>query len=380
MAPSVNDDCVAGSVGSAESIVRQIDPGSILLFTGGASYRASGAAAAIDAAIEGTPVEVIADVAPNPELDDVDAAIDTYRRMSPDLIIAVGGGSVIDLAKTVRLIAPHSPTALPYALGERMPGPTKTPLLAIPTTAGTGSEATHFAVVYVDGRKYSIADPAMRPDHVILDPELTYSAPPSVTAASGLDALCQAIESYWSVRSTAASRDLARRAIELAFTHLDAVVNRPDADSRAAMCRAAHLAGRAIDVSFTTAPHAFSYTITSRFGLPHGHAVAMTLGAVLEYNANTTEDDCADPRGVDHVQRVMNDVVSILGAPDAAGARRVFDDLVRRVGLDPTLDSIDVAPAETRALIADGVNEQRLRNNPRRMTPESVVALLATVD
>ncbi len=378
MAPPVIANCVAGSIGIVDGILERLDPETVLLLTGGVSYQASGAAAAIDAATEGRSVERISHIAPNPDLTEIDAAIRTYRATSPNLIIAVGGGSVIDFAKTVRSVAPHSPTALPYALGRRTPGPSKAPMLVIPTTAGTGSEATHFAVIYVDGIKYSIADPSMRPEYVVLDPELTYSTPPAVTATAGLDALCQGVESYWSVRSTASSRDLARRSIALAFGHLDAAVNEPQPASRAAMCSAAHLSGRAIDISLTTAPHAFSYVLTSHHGVPHGHAVAMTLGAVLEYNAAVTEETCADPRGVDHVRTIMADLISMLGATDASDARGAFDNLVLRVGLDPTLRSIEAPLDETRALIASGVNQQRLLNNPRVITPESIVALLAT--
>jgi alcohol dehydrogenase class IV len=376
----VTAPCSAGSLRSLVELVDELNPASILLFTGGASYQASGAAALISAATKGRPTAVISGVSANPDLEDVDRAIESYREFSPALVIAIGGGSVIDLAKTVRAVAPHSTTALPYALGERTAGPSDAPLVAIPTTAGTGSEATHFAVIYVDGKKHSIADPSMRPEHVILDPELTYSVPPQVTAATGLDALSQAIESFWSVKSTPTSRDAAERAIGLALDHLEGAVNRPDPVSRAAMCNAAHLAGRAIDESFTTAPHALSYVLTSQFGTPHGHAVALTLGAVLEYNASVTDASCGDPRGVDHVRRVMDRIVAMFGASDAAGARTAFENLVHHVGLSNTLAGLDAPPDQIRAMLAEGVNLQRLANNPRTFTQASLAEMLATVE
>lgn len=372
--------CTPGSIGALNDIVDELDPNTVLVFAGGASYGASGAARAVAGATDGRTVETISSITANPALDDVDAAIGVLRTMSPDLVIAVGGGSVMDLAKTVRSVGPHSDTALPYALGERTAGPSRASLVAIPTTAGTGSEATHFAAIYVDGRKYSIADPSMQPDHVILDPELTYSMPPAVTAVTGLDALCQAIESFWSVRSTEASRALARRAVALALGHLERAVNDPDPAARAAMCSASHLAGRAIDESFTTAPHALSYVLTSGFGVPHGHAVALTLGAVLEYNAHATEDTCSDPRGIDYVLETMADVIGMLGANDAAGARRRFEVLVASVGLDNTFAGIGAPTDEIRALLLDGVNPQRLANNPRTFTNESLAALLAGIE
>ena len=379
MAQAVTAPCSAGSVRSLTGLVEELNPKAILLLTGGASYRASGAAKAVAQATARRTSTMISGVTANPDLEDVDRAIATYRESSPSLVIAVGGGSVIDLAKTVRSVAPHSSTARPYALGERTVGPAEAALIAIPTTAGTGSEATHFAVVYVDGVKYSIADASLRPDTAILDPELTYSVPPRVTAATGLDALSQAMESLWSVRSTPTSRECAEAAMTLALDHLENAVCRPDPVSRTGMCNAAHLAGLAIDESFTTAPHALSYVLTARFGIPHGHAVALTLGAVLEYNAGVTATTCADPRGVEHVRRVMERIIRLLGVTDASGARHALEELVGRLGLDNSLAGIDAPPEQVRALLAEGVNLQRLANNPRVFTNESLAGVLATI-
>lgn len=379
MAGALTTPCIAGSITTIGDVVSATDPESILLFTGGASYRRNGADEAVSAATSGRSTVVVSDIQANPELADVDAAIGVYRDLEPELVIAVGGGSVIDLAKVVRSVAPHAVTARPYALGERTLAAPAAPLVAIPTTAGTGSEATHFAVIYVDGVKYSIANPNMRPEHVILDPELTYSVPPAVTAATGLDALCQAIESLWSVKSTPTSRDFAERAIELAISHIEGAVNDPNPTNRTGMCAAAHFAGRAIDESFTTAPHALSYVLTSRYGIPHGHAVALTLGAVLEYNAGVTQETCIDPRGSEYVAATMDRVISLLGATGPTGARRAFEDLVGRLGLDPTLDVTGVPRDEVRSYLLEGVNVERLANNPRGITTESLADLLDRV-
>src|SRR5690606_25840825 len=139
------------------------------------------------------------------------------------------------------------------------------PLLAVPTTAGTGSEATHFAVVYIDGVKHSLAHPLLRPDLVILDPLLTYAMPPGLTAATGLDALSQGIEALWAVGATTKSVGYAARAVELAAGALETAVIAPDRTARRAMMEAAHASGLAIDISKTTAPHALSYAISTDF-------------------------------------------------------------------------------------------------------------------
>src|SRR5262249_51347864 len=137
------------------------------------------------------------------------------------------------------------------------------PLVAIPTTAGSGSEATPFAVLYVGHVKHSIAGPAMLPDVAIVDPSLTDSMSPALTAVTGMDAFSQAVESYWCIHSTERSKAYARRAIALVLEHLEVAVTAPREENRRAMSKAAHLAGRAIAITKTTGAHALSYPLTS---------------------------------------------------------------------------------------------------------------------
>ncbi|RLE23409.1 MAG: alcohol dehydrogenase, partial [Actinobacteria bacterium] len=190
--------CRAGDLDRLAALVERLHPVRVMLFTGGASYLTSGAFAVIEPLLAGFPISRISDVRPNPTLESVTDAVERCRVFDPDLIVAVGGGSVIDLAKSVRVLAPQEATLRSVITGDAAIDRTGVPLIAIPTTAGTGSETTHFSVVYVDGIKHSFASETIRPDFALLDPQLTYSAPPSVTAATGLDALSQAMESLWS--------------------------------------------------------------------------------------------------------------------------------------------------------------------------------------
>ena len=137
--------------------------------------------------------------------------------------------------------------------------------------------------------------------------------PPTITADTGLDALCQAIESLWSVQSTSESIDYATQSIRLAWKHLEAAVLHPCEEDRRAMSQAAHLAGKAINISKTTAPHAISYTITSKFGVAHGRAVALTLGALLAFNGEISDADCTDDRGAEYVRQTVHTIVNLLG-------------------------------------------------------------------
>ncbi|MEN8235306.1 MAG: phosphonoacetaldehyde reductase [Actinomycetota bacterium] len=376
----MSDPCIPGSINTLRDLVATINPSSVFVFTGGKSYEASGASPIIERALEDRSVSFVRDMPADPSVDDVNTAITAFRTAPPDLVIAVGGGSVIDLAKAVRVIAPVASDATPFLTGERLieqPGP---PLVAIPTTAGTGSEATRYAVFTVNGEKRPIGNPALLPDHVILDPELTYSLPPVVTASTGLDALAQAMESMWSTRSTDESYAHARTALRLALGHLRNAVHHPTPESRSGMCTAAHLAGRAIDVSATTAPHALSFHLTTEYGVPHGHAVALTLGAVLEYNAGVTDTDCADPRGTDHVRAAMDDVLDLLGVAAPSEGRELLERLVGDLGLEPTLAGVGVVSTEQRRRLAASASPIRMATNPRRFDESSLEALVASID
>ncbi len=366
-----------GSVDELARIVEETGVRTALLFTGGSSYSSSGAEGIIDSMLRGVGVTRISDVAPNPTLDAVEHAVSVANAVSPELIIAVGGGSVIDLAKSVRVLAAQPATPREVVLGGgRGIEHHGVPLVAIPTTAGTGSEVTHFSVVYVDGTKFSLTHDWIRPDHAIVDPALTYSLPPRITAATGLDALSQAIESFWNVRSTEASTELAEHAMRLAYANLYDAVHRPSPTSRQAMSEASTTAGRAIDITTTTAPHALSYTLTSDFDVPHGNAVAIFLGAVLEFNAGVTDDDCNDPRGPAHVAERITTIVDMLGASSPSDARHRIESLVADLGLPSTLSAVGAGAPADRRTIARSVNAERLAGNPRTFTKTQLEQLV----
>ena len=246
--------------------------------------------------------------------------------------------------------------------------------MAIPTTAGTGSEATHFAVVYVDGEKYSLAAPSLLPDYAVVDWKLTTSLPRRMTVATGLDAFCQAIESIWAVAANDESLAYAIEAARLAFENLPVAANSPTPTARQAMSRASYLAGKAINITKTTAPHALSYFLTSRYGVPHGMAVACTLASLLEYNAAVTDDDCADPRGAIAVRQRLELILQILGANNIREARSKIDELLSQLESPSLVEIVDLSGV---AAVVDSANLERLSNNPRRANREQLIALLS---
>jgi alcohol dehydrogenase class IV len=253
------------------------------------------------------------------------------------------------------------------------------PVIAVPTTSGTGSEATHFAAVFIGNCKYSVAHRSMLPVGAIIDPELTYSMSPETTAVTGLDAFSQAVESMWSVNATESSRHSARQAIRLALDHLPTAVNRPSPSARFGMSKAAHLAGIAINVTKTTAPHAISYIMTSRFGLPHGHAVALTLGPFLEYNSQATSDDVTHPGGAEEVHRSIAELNHLLGCSNAIASRKRITELIESLNLPTRLRDVGIHTSAQRQMIAEGVNLERLANNPRVLSERALNEILEEI-
>ncbi len=300
------------------------------------------------------------------------------QQVGAEAIVAIGGGSAIDVAKSIAAFRSRPGQEKGVALGEQPLGATTLPVLAVPTTAGTGSESTHFAVIYVDGKKYSLADPSLMPVAAILDPAYTDALPPYITACTGFDALCQAVESFWAVGATEESRSYAEKAISLLVANLEQGVNQPNNTVRDHLLRAANYAGRAINLSKTTAPHALSYTITSLYGIPHGHAVAMTLGAFFPFH---------EPQAAKRLNKLSRSeygdtytqLLNLLGVRTSAEARDSWYQRMNDCGLDLCVAGQSIAISTDIEKIVSRVNLERLGNHPVDFTSEQLVELIRSI-
>ena len=364
-----------GAIASISNILQSESAARVFLVVDEAAWHASGAADALAEPFSNTNVTRFSEFDLNPKLKDVQRGLEMLRGTKHDIVIALGGGTAIDLAKLIGAFATQNDTTRHLSTGVARILKPALPVIVIPTTAGTGSEATHFAVVYVDGSKYSVADPNLLPKHVIVDPVLTHSLPPGITAASGLDAFCQAIESIWAVSATKESIAYARKSAELSLQHLATAFKAPTPEAREGMARAAWLSGKAINITKTTAPHALSYTLTSKYGLPHGFAVALTLPSLLSFNASVTAGDCSDPRGSDEVLNRIGIILDVLGAADVDEACDKIEALLDAVNCPRSLGAAGIENKALELMIS-GVNTERLLNNPRKATPEGLQALL----
>ncbi len=365
----------SGALNELPGLLRQLAVRNVFLVTGNKSFEQI--QARFENLLQGFNTTRFFRDAPYPIDDDVKYGVKQFKEQSYDAIIAVGGGRVLDLAKLVRFFASVDTPIDDYLSGVACAPNQALPLVAIPTTAGSGSEATQFAVIYKDGRKHSVSHQSIKPDQVIIDADLSANLPGRITASCGMDALSQSIESFWSVRSSEESRLLSRAGIALALDNLQEAVHSGTTASREAMCRSAYLSGQAINLTTTTAPHAVSYPLTSIFGVPHGHAVALTLPAFFVFNSQLSEKDVADPRGVDFVRQSMNDLNSILSCSSASKSRDALRLLMQEIGLSSDLRSMGVVSQKEIARIVDMTNLERLSNNPRRISPEDLTKLLA---
>lgn len=276
----------------------------------------------------------------NPDVQAVERGADLLRREGCTAVCAVGGGSAMDVAKGIRIA-------------------TETPLLvAIPTTAGSGSEATPYAVLYRNGQKQSITQERCIPDYVLLDASVLDTLPIYQRKATMLDTLCHCVESMWSIHAVSYSRALAREGIQLFWRHYRGYLkNTPEGNE--GMQRAAFLGGQAIAITQTTAAHAMSYQLTMRYGVAHGHAAGLCLLPVWDQLAQRGSASEA----LEHLQ-------------DAFGVHSGEEAIARYAQLLQELSlGVPAATEDELAALAHSANPARLKNHPVSLTEQELLTL-----
>lgn len=350
-----------GALTKLEYILNKNSPNKILLVTGKKSFKSSGAAQIVNLLLCKIPTERFCEFSVNPSVNDVNSGIALLKKNKADLILAIGGGSVIDMAKLISIL-PYQKQSTISTIKSNKITEKGIPLVAIPTTSGSGSEMTHFAVVYIEGVKYSLAHSQILPDYAIVDPSLTFSMPVKQKAISGMDALCQAIESYWALSATNESRNYAEKAIKIILRNLEPSVCDNDRDAITQMAYGSNLSGRAINISKTTAAHAISYALTSFHGIPHGHAVSMLIPALIMENDNALRSSGNTT--------IMEQLYQFFDTSDADACVDRFIKLRQNIGLNG-LESLTFSDKDITKILAN-VNMERLSNNPAAISPDKV--------
>ncbi len=241
---------------------------------------------------DGLIVDVYSQVSPNPDVMECERCIELIHKNDCDFVVALGGGSVLDCAKAASVICTTDMPVTAFMEDMSLLPETHLPLIAIPTTAGTGSEITSVSVLsdHEKGTKKPIFCDALYPSVAIVDPELTYSVPPYITACTGMDVLCHAIEAYWSKHHQPICDSLAVHALRTVLGNLRTAYSEPDnAAAREKMAEASVIAGLAFTIPKTTSSHACSYPLTNRLGIAHGEACALTIDHFLEINGKNDD-------------------------------------------------------------------------------------------
>ena len=305
------------------------------------------------------------DFQPNPVYESVVKGVETFREEGCDSIIAVGGGSAMDVAKCIKLYSnlPGDGVDGSWLKAEIIPN--DIPFLAMPTTAGTGSEATRYAVVYYKGAKQSITSESFIPGTVLMDPSVLKTLPLYQKKATMCDALCHAIESYWSVNSTDESKRYSKEAIQTVLNNLDGYLANTE-EGNAGMLHAAHIAGKAINIAQTTAGHAMCYKITSLFGYAHGHAAMLCDRALFSWMIDNT-DKCSDPRGEEYLKKTLDEIGVSMGVVDGKSGAEKLIEIFEMLELDvPNVDASQYVELKL------SVNPVRLKNHPIELKPDSI--------
>ncbi len=318
-------------------------------------------------AIEALPVKervMFSDFTPNPLYDQVCNGIELLKSSNCDTILAVGGGSAIDVAKCIKLavLAEEGNAAIipPLVSTHVACDGTKLPFIAIPTTAGTGSESTHNAVMYNEGTKQTVTNDGVLPDYAVLEPSVLKTLPLYQKKCTMMDALCQGIESWWSVNSTEESYEYSRKTIELIMANWRKYIFENDDEAAKQIMLAANYGGRAINITQTTAAHAFSYKITSLYKLPHGHAVAVCLPEIWEYMIGHM-DKCIDKRGQEYLVAIFDKIAKAMECESPKQAIAEFRQMMKEMDLkNPVTENEE----DELNVLSTSVNPVRLKNNP----------------
>ncbi len=302
-------------------------------------------------------IEIVffSDYQPNPDYESVVKGVEFFKKNECDAILAVGGGSAMDVAKCIKLYA-TMPLGSDY-INQKIE-PNNIPFVAIPTTAGTGSEATRFAVIYYNGVKQSVTDYSCIPQVVLLDPSVLETLPDYQRKVTMLDAFCHAVESFWSVNSTDESKVCSKKAISLILNNKESYLKN-EYNGNNNMLLAANIAGQAINITQTTAGHAMCYKLTSLYGIAHGHAAALCVSELWPYMIENTEK-CIDSRGKEYLDTVFEEIAKAMGEKSPLDAAVKFKNII---------ESLELKAPEIKSdgdfnVLKKSVNPTRLKNNP----------------
>ncbi|KOA19718.1 NAD-dependent methanol dehydrogenase [Clostridium homopropionicum DSM 5847] len=311
-------------------------------------------------------IRIVSEVEPNPSIENVDNLAEQAKEQNADCIIAVGGGSAIDCAKLAAVVVGCAKNTREILEGKTIEN--VIPIIAVPTTAGTGSEVTAVSIVSdkKNGVKKSLANPGFFPKLAIVDPVLTYTCPKKVTASSGIDALMHALDAMSSKKANPSTDAVALYASKIVFETLEHLVNNEnDTEARNKMAVASLLAGMAFSQTGTTGSHACSYHITAKYNIPHGEACALTADEWYMINAE--------------VRPELNNFAKQLGLNDARGLSEELNRIKKAIGLRATLSECGIPELDIAEVAQKATEAGNAPNNIYPITSGLVESILERI-
>ena len=307
-----------------------------------------------------------------PILEELIEIIKDIKIFKPHLFLAIGGGAVIDYAKIANVVDIR-PDLAELIVNYIYPFKKKyTKLAVIPTTAGSGAEVTSNAVIYVDGIKHSFESELLMPDHFFLIPEFLISAPNKIKASSGFDAIAQALESLVSRKSNDKSVEYASKSLRVSVNSFISFINEPNMKNATEMSIASNLAGKAISISKTTAPHAASYPFTSLFNISHGHAVSLFFEKFFKFNYENIDKS---ETSFDLKKR-FDLIFNLFDVQDINGFNSKISLIKKSANLEDDLTKFNIDIIKSSEVVLKGINLLRLVNNPVKIDGKDILNII----
>ena len=307
-----------------------------------------------------------------PILEELIEIIKDIKNFKPDLFLAIGGGAVIDYAKIANVVDIR-PDLAELIVNYTYPFKKKyTKLAVIPTTAGSGAEVTSNAVIYVDGIKHSFESELLIPDHFFLIPEFLISAPNKIKASSGFDAIAQALESLVSRKSNDKSVEYASKSLRVSVNSFISFINEPNMKNATEMSIASNLAGKAISISKTTAPHAASYPFTSLFNISHGHAVSLFFEKFFKFNY----DNIDKSETSFDLKKRFDLIFNLFDVQDINGFSSKISFIKKKANLEDDLTKFNIDIIKSSEDVLKGINLLRLGNNPVKIDGKDILNII----
>ena len=309
-----------------------------------------------------------------PILEELTIIIKEIRDFKPDLILAIGGGAVIDYAKIANVVELRSDLRN-LIVNYSYPFKKKyTKLLVIPTTAGSGAEVTSNSVIYVDGIKHSFENELLIPNNYFLVPEFLISAPNKIKASSGFDAIAQSIESLVAKKSNKESVEYASNSLKISTKSYISFLKDPNLKNAAEMAIASNLAGKAISISKTTAPHATSYPFSSLFNISHGHAVSLFFEKFFQFNyENLNKSETTF-----NLKERFDLVFNLFNVQNINEFTIKISTLKNQANLEDDLKKLNINVYKSSNKIMQGINMLRLGNNPVKIDDQNIYNIFTT--